>query len=485
MPLLHALLLLATPCAGQPNTATRIISVEAPGGGVSHPEYALDGDPGTAFSFAWGNGGAALLLDLGGPMLLTEVRVTTAETDRLVWLREVSVGADEEHLRPLLGRPVNLPMRRGADVLSVPLPEAVGRFAKVEFVGGGERGAIAEVELVGTDNAPERHLMCWATDIQRDFLEKLDYLEKDLCATDLWLDYVETAFPQTNHNSGFQPWLDAGAFEEFRKRGVRYWLSEHEAFTHLVNRPEDLRDERKWQTTLGQMRRIYARAKELGFRGIVYDAEDYGGVSAEAEERYADVADHVDAWCFADEFGLGGMYYHRGRQVGEVIAEAHGGPLLQVYEARMYAGKGDCRAGNTWWLKGIHDAGVEVWIATEKTYGAGEGEIEHEGPDHVRRWFVDPAEHVVDAHEAYPFATRILPGFHPWNTRLGKPNYLPKYLAEQLSVAEGCASGHWIYNEGNARAGDPREVLDGEFCKGAGVSAEEYLEVLRDHSAKR
>ncbi|MBC7289594.1 MAG: hypothetical protein H5T86_16450 [Armatimonadetes bacterium] len=328
--------------------------------------------------------------------------------------------------------------------------------------------------------------MWWGADITRDLLDKIEYLANDLGATDLWLDYIETAFPQTNFNSGFQLWVDTGAINALRRRGLRYWLSEHEAFTFMTRGPEDLRDDRRWETTLRRMREVYARAKGLGFRGIVYDAEDYNGQPEPVRERYRAVADFVDAWCYADEFGTAGMYYYRGLQVGRVIAEVWGCPLIQVYEARLYAGKDDCRAGNYWWLKGIHDAGVEIWIATERTYGAGEGEVDDPDlPAHLRRWFVRLPQYVVQVHEAYPFAARVLPGFHPWNTRLGKPCYLPKYLDEQLSQAEACALGYWIYNEGNRCAGDPRDVLDRTFCQALGIAPEDYLAVFAKHPAGR
>ncbi|MBN1343117.1 MAG: discoidin domain-containing protein [Phycisphaerae bacterium] len=463
----------------------RLVRAEAGSKSVGHAERALDGDPKTEFTFGWANGGGALVLDLGRACVLTSVRVTNGQANRLVWLDEVRIGPDAEHLRGLLGRSVNLAMWQAGAVTTIPVPPSVGRFVRIEFRGGSGDGAIGDVELFGFENRPERHLMCWSGDIERDFLEKLDYFDRDLGVTDLWLDFVETAFPQTNHNSGFDLWVESGALEGFRKRGIRYWLAEHEAFTFLVNGPEDLRDERRWLTTLRQARHVYARAKALGFRGLVLDAEDYGGVTKAAEAKYQEVADHVDAWCFADEFGVSGMYYHRGREYGQVLKEAWDCPLIQVYEARMYAGKPDCRAGNYWWLKGIHDSGVEIWIATEKTYGAGKLEIGSDSPAHCRQWFVRLPEFMPKVHEAYPFAARVLPGFHPWNTRIKQPNYLPRYLDEQLDAARDCARGYWIYCEGNARAGDPRDVLDRAFCKKCDVTPEQYLAVLARHQTCR
>lgn len=485
---LAAILAAAGPAAAGPAGSpapiqgVRLLSAEAASGNLSGPERALDGDPKTEFSFEWANGGASLTIDLGRPCVVEGIRITNAQKDRMVWVSEVSVGADAGHLRDLLGRRINLPMWRPGDTTEIPLQPSVGRVARVRFAGGGTRGAISEVAFLGRENLPERHLLCWSGDLQRDYLSKLDYLSRDLGATDLWLDCVETAFPQSNHNSGFAAWTDARALEQLRARGLRYWLTEHEAFTAMVNDPADLRDDRRWETTLRRMRHVYARAKALGFRGLVYDAEDYDGVSQAARERYKDVADHVDAWCFADEFGLAGMYYHRGLQCGRVLKEVWDCPLLQLYEARLYAGKGDCRAGNYWWLKGFHDAGIEIWIATERTYGAGKGEVDDSDyPEWCRRWFVNLAEYLPKVHAGYPFAARVLPGFAPWITRVRKPNYLPKYLDEQLRLARGCALGYWIYNEGNAHAGDPREVLDREFCRKHGFAPEEYLEVLRKH----
>jgi hypothetical protein len=476
----------ALPAAATKLTGLRIVSADAASKSFTAPQNAIDGDPRTEFTFAWANGGASLVIDLGRPCVIEAARVTNGQTNCVNWVREIAVGPDPEHLRDLLGRPINLYLWRGGDTVEIPLLPSAARFVRIAFSGGGETGAISEVAFIGRENFPERHLMCWSGDIKRDFLDKLDYLDHDLGVTDLWLDYVETAFPQSNRNSGFQLWKETGALEKFRRRGIRYWLAEHEAFTAMVNAPEDLDDDLKWETTFRQMRRIYAQARALGFRGLVLDAEDYEGVAESAKQKYADVADVVDAWTFADEFGPAGMYYQRGLQFGRVLKGVWDCPLLQVYEARAYAGKDDCRAGNYWWLKGIHDAGIEIWIATERTYGAGRGEIaDQETPEHLRRWFVRMDEYLPKIHAAYPFAARVLPGFHPWNTRTRKPSYLPQYLDEQLSIARDCALGYWIYNEGNAHAGDPRDVLDRAFCKRYGVTPEEYLRVFAGQPTSR
>jgi len=462
-----------------------LVRAEAGSKSLAHPESAVDGNPKTEFTFDWANGGASLIVDLGKPCVIEAVQITNGRSHPVNWISEISVGPDPNHLRPLLGRRVNLFRWQTGQVLNLPLVPSVGRYVQIGFSGGGANGSISEVEFFGRENLPERHLMCWSSDLQKDFLDKLDYLDRDLGVTDLWLDYVETAFPQSNNNSGLRMWEESGALAEFRKRGIRYWLAEHEAFTHMVNDPADLRDEARWLTTFRQMRQIYPKARALGFRGLVLDAEDYDGVSKAAQEKYKDAASHVDAWAFADEFGLSGMYYHRGLQFGRALKEVWDAPLLQVYEARLYAGKNDCIQGNYWWLKGIHESGIEIWIATERTYGAGKGEVENEYAEYCRRWFVQMPEYLPQVHQGYPFAARVLPGFAPWITRIGKPNYLPKYLDQQLEIARNCAMGYWIYNEGNSRAGDPRDVLDRSFCRQIGVTPEQYLDVFRRHPTCR
>ncbi|MBT3286744.1 MAG: discoidin domain-containing protein [Victivallales bacterium] len=452
----------------------------------SGPGKAVDGKVETEFVFHWANKGGWLVLDLGAGQVLEAVEITNAQKDRVFWLTEVYVGADGVHWRPLLGRKTNLSMWRPNETTRVTLADAVGRYVKLAFSGGGPRGGIAEVKFIGRPNRPERHLLMWATDLERDYLAKMDYFEKDLGITDLWLDSVESAFPQTNRNSGFKPWVESGALATLRQRNIRYWLGEHESFGHLVNTPEALHDDLAWGTTLRRMREIYAEARKLGFRGLVFDAEDYDGVPKAVKERYKDQADYVSGWTFNDEFGYAGGYYQRGLQVGKAIYGVWpGATLIQMYEARMYAGRKNSWDGNHWWLKGIHDGGVEIWLATEKTYGAGKQEMKSpKALVHLQHWFVDMRSFAGRVHAAYPFVTRVLPGFHPWNCRLGIGNYLPKYLDEQLSVCQQLFRGCWIYNEGNKHGGDPRLTLDPEKLGKHGVTAEDYLKVFRDHPVR-
>ncbi|MCP4644304.1 MAG: hypothetical protein GY851_27925 [bacterium] len=457
---------------------------------VEGPDALCDGDAATECVMTRnpglaGNIDVAVTLNLAEPSVVEAVEIVNGQSAPVRWVHEIEVGS-EDTFRPLLGRMVNLPMWRGGDRVTIPVMPAAAAQVRITF-GGVRDGAITEVRVLGRANVLERHMLCWSGNLQRDYVDKVEYLDKELGVTDLWLDAVETAFPQTVTNAGFDIWTDSGVLESFRERGIRYWLTEHESFGFLIRRPEYLHDDLRWETTLREMRRIYGRARTLGFRGLVFDAECYVGVPGDVKEAYEGKADHVDAWCFVDEFGYAGGYYQRGKQVGAVIREVWPeAPLMQLYEARMYAGIPGCRDGNYWWLKGIHDAGVEVWIATEKTYGAGNDEID--GPemlDHLNSWFVRLPEFIPKAHAAFPFATRILPGFHPWNSRTKMPHYLPKYLDEQLRQAHDITRGYWIYCEGNPSAGDPRVVIDPAQCEKYSIEAEDYLKVFQAYPTTR
>jgi hypothetical protein len=456
-----------------------------------NPKAALDGDPATEFTFVWGNGGAEIVLDLGGPTVVESLEIVSGPTGGPFFLSEVNVGPDLGHLqRDLLHRGVNLAVVPGQKT-RIPLVPAVSRYLRLFFSGGGKVG-IGEISVHGRPHRPERHLChWWSGDVKTDFLDAMDYLDRDLQVTDVWIDKVVTAFPSTRPNHGFEVLDQGGAFREMKKRGIHYWLIEDEGFGGLVNGPADLRNDAKWETTLRRAREVYGRAKELGFRGLAMDAEDYVLPSDKAViEKYLQVADHVDCWTFNDEFGYSGYYYQRGLQFGRVIKEVWDCPVIQYYEAVMYAGKSGCRDGNYWWLKGIHDAGIEIWIGTEKSYGRGNKELyvpEVGYAEVVTRSFVDLPAFIPQVHQAYPFAARVLPGFHPWITDFGGgvPNYLPKYLDEQLSITENAAFGCWIYHGGTKHAGDPRKVLSRDFLTKHHLSEKDYLEVFRTHPSAR
>lgn len=515
----------ASPAAA-PLTA-RVVSAEA-AGGATGAEHLLDSDPRSEFSFRWPNGGARIVLDLGRPVVVTGLRLTAGPSGGPQELREAAVGGrphdirlenqgftrgdgglahhaeqarewgtDEDGtMRPLLGRGVNLVVTPGA-VTDVALPAAVARFLRVTVAAGSsESVGIGALEVLGhADHLPERHLLHWWTgDARQDLVEAAPYLADDLGVTDVWIDKLASVFPSTRPDFGFDAVAAAGGLDALRARGIRCWLAESEGVPGLVNSPADLRDERAWQTTLDRAKTVFATAKGLGFTGYVMDAEDYSlpapDVARIEMEKHG--FDHVDAWCFADEFGLDGMYYHRGRQFGRVLRDAWGpeAVMIQYYIPQAYH---DYRRGNFWWLLGIHDMGVEIRLGDEHTYSAGHGELHDPAagyPDWTTRWFTNFPEKAKAVHGAFPFVTRVYAGIHPWVTSHGsRPLYLPNYLDEQLEISGDYFEGVWLYHGGTPHAGDPRKVLDPTIMRQLeqtrNVSAERYLDVFRRQPTAR
>jgi hypothetical protein len=462
------------------NPKVKVTASYAERGSCDKAENLIDANVNTDFSITGEDATAFVVIDLGRGCVIESVEITNGKSNPVGWLNSLEVGPDPKHFRELLGRKVNLPVWRGGDSETISITPAVGRYVRIGFFSHRKTGAISGIKITGSENRPERHLMCWSTDVNRDFLSKMDYFQNDLKLTDVWLDYVKTAFYQGNDNSGLQIWIDSGALKEFQKRNIRYWLGEHEFFCALVNSPEDLLDDLRWNTTINQIKQVYSQAKELGFRGIVVDGEDYGGVTKEAWEKYSKFTSHPLGWSFQEHFGYNGMYYQRGLQVGKAIKSVWNPIVIALWEGIMFEDKHGAYDGHYWFFKGINDAGLEIWIAPEKTYGAGNNEMKH--PDilpHLSHWLVKMPEFIPEVYKAFPFATRVLPGFHPWNTRIKRACYLPKYLDEQLRISENTVQGFWMYNEGNMHGGDPREVLDESFLKPYGVTAQDYIDVFK------
>jgi len=442
-----------------------ICSAQVVDGNILSPAaLAIDGNENTEFVWTGKNNIAEVVLDLGAPWRIEAIQVVTGLEKRCLYVDEIEIGPKPDKLKRQLGRKVNLAFYPKA-VSEIPLKPVVGRYVKITLSAG---EAISEIKICGRVNYPERHFLYWANDIKRDYLDKIDYLDKELGATDLWLDWIASPWQQSVDGIGFEVWEKSGALQVFKNRGMRYWLSEHEAFATMVNSAAVLENELAWQTTYRMARQVYINAKRLGFTGIVMDAEVYY---------------NRDAWSHEKHFGPQGLYYQRGYKYGKVLKSVWDCELIQLWEGRMFSSfhragaplvsdKMDFMQGNYWWLKGLNDAGVRVSMALEKTYGAGFNEInaivENGGPSHIQSWLEGkkPDQFVELTYECYPFLYRVIPGFHPWQSCNAKaPCYLPKYLDEQLSIAEQTSDAYWIYTEGAGKAGDPRELDQAIFKK--------------------
>jgi hypothetical protein len=195
-------------------------------GTATSPEAVTGGGHG-AFLITGENAAARLMLDLGNSSEVHAVRITTPPGNHHTFLTEVSIGSNPTTTRRLLGRSTNLPSWKEGGTVDVTLPaDTVGRYLALDFTTGYTGGAVSKVALIGRKNIPERHLLYWAGDLDRDYRVKMDYLANDLGITDIWLDFIETAFPQTNNNASIDTLVESGVLTEFKKRGIRYWLGE-------------------------------------------------------------------------------------------------------------------------------------------------------------------------------------------------------------------------------------------------------------------
>ncbi|MBQ0104990.1 MAG: hypothetical protein KBT47_03015 [Armatimonadetes bacterium] len=467
----------------------KIVYAEAPGGGLENENALTDGKNDTFASFTNGNQGLKILLDLGKGYNIDYIKIINGkENETLFFLQDLQLsgfapkgfGTEDKRLQEKMvqvtKRPINLNHgEAGKGETIIPLPKGmVGRYIYMFINGGGEQASVAETEIYGTPNKPERHLLFWSNDY-KDLIANLPYLT-ETGITDIYLDYCETGFPQTNPNCGFAKLIDSGVLPELKKAGIRYWLGEHEAFTTMIESEEALLDDTLWETSYREMEKVYSKAKELGFSGLCYDAENYQGAIRPASE----FTDHFTSWSFSSQWGYSGAYYQRGLKVGKIISENLGSRFVGLYECRIYADRNDCRQGHYWWLKGLYDGGVsDIRIATEKTYGAGNNELSiPELPGHLMYWFEHTDQEIQKIWDAYPFISGVIPGYHPWNTRIKKPCYLPQYLEDQIDEAQRNAPAFWIYNEGNPSAGDPRKTLDQAFCKENGINPNDYYDIL-------
>ena len=466
---------------------TKTVYIEAVQGTVENTKAMTDGDPSTGVHFTTGNFGLKVVLDLGSGYEIDHVTFINGK-EGVNWLRDLQISAfppkgfgiegsrEQENMIKPLGRPINL-NHNGDAKTEITLPKGiVGRYIYFYVAGGDENAFLNEIEVYGKYNKPERHLLYWYNDFEQ-LKNEIPYLQ-EIGITDIYIDNIETGFPQTNSNLNFDDLEKTGVLKALKDAGIRYWIDEHGCFCTLVNSLESLRDDISWRTTIREMEEVYSKAKKLGFTGIMFDAENYMGPLNIRPE----FTDHFTPWSFEEEWGYGGAYYQRGLQVGKVMSETIGPNFINLYEARIYADRNDCRQGHYWFLKGMYDAGVtNIRIATEQTYGAGKGELKSsDSADFLTSWFRHPDETVEKIWEAYPFISGVIPGFHPWNCRLKKGMYLPEYLKEQIEEAQVNAPAFWLYNEGNPYAGNPTKTLDQSWCQEMGVTGEDYIKVLKE-----
>jgi hypothetical protein len=143
----------------------KIVSSYAEHGSCDKAEYIIDANVNSEFLITGGNTTAFAVIDLGRGCVIESVEIMNGKCNPVGWLSSLAVGPDPNHLRELLGRGINLPVWRGGDSESVSITPAVGRYVRLGFFSARPEGAITGIKITGTENRPERHLLCWSSEV--------------------------------------------------------------------------------------------------------------------------------------------------------------------------------------------------------------------------------------------------------------------------------------------------------------------------------
>lgn len=311
---------------------------------------------------------------------------------------------------------------------------------------------------------------------------------REIGLTDVWLYPLKGAFPQDQRpetQKTAQDLEEAGTLDAYRRNHLRYWWFERPVpdFFYETSKRADFPQSHLWDDSpetaalwaavCDKIATIYPTARQAGFAGLVYDTEAYYSYQG-------DESGQEKPWLWgghADQYGLDGNYYQRGRQVGQAIQAVW--PKAKVIIAYSFGYEGE-----RWWYQGLMDGGVELYLGPEHSYGAGPpGDL---GDAWYQSWWGGrKTKETCDwKRTQFPFIPnnqRIVAGLFPIDFGAQKPNYRAKYFREQVaSAANDDPNGPipvWIWPQGPF---SPASWAAVNYAPGD--TAADYLQVLRDFS---
>lgn len=297
---------------------------------------------------------------------------------------------------------------------------------------------------------------------------------------DLWLYPCAGAFPQDQRPEDQRtPEQAAELAAAYRQHGLRCWWMERPVpdvfYAQAKGEGRHLWDgsaetDRRWAEVCDKIKTIYPRVKAAGFTGVVYDNESY--YSYQGDEAGQD-----KPWVWGGhggEYGEAGQYYRRGQQVGLAMLAAW--PEIQVVMVYAFG-----YPGERWWYQGLKDAGVQLLLGPEHTYGA--GPANDLGGAWYQSWW--QGRHLLDTlawkRSQFPFVTanaQMIAGLFPIEFTAKKPNYRAQYFREQLQEAAGADVAVWLWPQGPFTPESWQQV---QYA--APDTAEDYLKAMREFSA--
>ncbi|MCL5098627.1 MAG: hypothetical protein M1608_14075 [Candidatus Omnitrophica bacterium] len=329
-----------------------------------------------------------------------------------------------------------------------------------------------DIHLFGGDLSPDAPLASWY---------------HRLGITDVWLYPLKGAFPQ-DQRSDTQRTVEQlehdGVLAAYQHNAIRYWWFERPVPDYAYetekrrnapgiqlwdNAPET---QDFWRGVCESATVIYAQARSAGFEGLVFDGEAYYSYKGDESGK-------TKPWVWGghgDQYGLQGNYYKRGRQVGEAIQSVWPGAKIVMVYAFGYPGE-------RWWYQGFKDAGLELFLGAEHTYGA--GPAKPGGQWYQSWWLGKKTKATCDwKRTQFPFIhdnQHVIAGVAPIDFGAHTPNYRAQDFREQVdSAANGDPAGPipvWIWPGGPF---SPQSWKETDFADGN--AAQDYIRVLHDYS---
>jgi len=310
---------------------------------------------------------------------------------------------------------------------------------------------------------------------------------RDIGITDVWLYTLKGAFPQDQRPETQQTVQDleqAGTLDAYRGNALRCWWFERPVpdYAYEITKHPDAPERRLWDNApetdafwdevCGKVAAVYPGVRAAGFAGLVYDNEAYYSFRGDESGR-------EKPWVWGgheEEYGPEGNYFKRGKQVGAAIHAVW--PRAKVIHVYAFG-----YPGERWWYQGFQDAGLDVHLGLEHTYGAGPADA---GEAWYQSWWKGRTTKATCdwKRTLFPFIKdnqHVMAGLFPIDFGARKPNYLARHFREQLAgAANDDPAGPiavWLWPQGafSPQAWQTVDYADGE-------SASDYLEVLREFS---